>query len=184
MAMNISSCVKMNVYAWWNFRFSEKQKFNEISFSEKQTVQYSWYGFELWLCHYGIWHDMEIQLGNDRGEKIIMVNSLNTLRLRQNGHHFPADILKWIFLNENLWTSIKISLKFILRGPINNNPSLVQIMAWCWSGDKPLSEPMMVGLLMHICVTQPQWVKISHNLASLVSHGVFITDISEKIALF
>ena len=26
-------------------------------------------------------------------------------------------------------------------------------------GDKPLSEPMMVSLLTHICVTRPQWVK-------------------------
>ena len=25
-------------------------------------------------------------------------------------------------------------------------------------GDKPLSEPMMVSLLTHICVTRPQWV--------------------------
>ena len=33
-----------------------------------------------------------------------------------------------------------------------------QMMAWHRSGDKPLSEPMMVSLLMHICVTRPQWV--------------------------
>ena len=25
-------------------------------------------------------------------------------------------------------------------------------------GDKPLSEPMMVSLLAHICMTRPQWV--------------------------
>ena len=35
-------------------------------------------------------------------------------------------------------------------GIINNIPALVQIMAWCWRGDKPLSEPMMVSLLTHI----------------------------------
>ena len=29
-------------------------------------------------------------------------------------------------------------------------------MAWCRRGTKPLSEPMMVNLLMHICVTRPQ----------------------------
>ena len=33
-------------------------------------------------------------------------------------------------------------------------------MAWCRSGDKPLFELMMVSLLMHICVTRPQWVNI------------------------
>ena len=36
--------------------------------------------------------------------------------------------------------------------------ALVRIMAWHRPGDKPLSEPMVVGLLMHICVTWPQWV--------------------------
>ena len=48
---------------------------------------------------------------------------------------------------------------FVPKGPINNSPALVQIMAWRQSGDKPLSEPMMVCLLAHICVTRPQWVK-------------------------
>ena len=31
-------------------------------------------------------------------------------------------------------------------------------MAWCRPGDKPLSEPKMVRLPTHICVTRPQWV--------------------------
>ena len=83
---------------------------------------------------------------------------INSLRPRQNGRHFPDDIFKWIFLNENVWITIKISLKFVPKGPINNIPALVQITAWRCPGDKPLSEPMMVILLMHICVTQPQWV--------------------------
>ena len=53
---------------------------------------------------------------------------------------------------------IKISLKFVPKGPINNIPALAQIMAWRRPGDKPLSEPMMVSLTTHICVTRPQWV--------------------------
>ena len=32
-------------------------------------------------------------------------------------------------------------------------------MAWRRSGDKLLSEPRMISLLMHICVTRPQWVQ-------------------------
>ena len=83
---------------------------------------------------------------------------LNTLRLR-HGCHSPDDILKCIFLNENVWISLKISLNFVPKGPINNIPALVQIMAWRSAGDKPLSEPMAVCLLTHICVTWPQWVK-------------------------
>ena len=76
----------------------------------------------------------------------------NTLRPRQNGRHFPDDIFKCIFVNENAWISIKISLKFVPKAHINNIPALVQIMAWRRAGDKPLSEPMMVSLLTHICV--------------------------------
>ena len=70
-----------------------------------------------------------------------------------------ADTFKRIFLNENVRTSIAISLKFVPKGPVINIPALVQIMAWRRSGDKPLSEPMLVSLLTHICVTRPQWVK-------------------------
>ena len=77
-----------------------------------------------------------------------------------NGRHFADDTFKCIFLNESLRISIKISLKFVLKGPVNNIPALVQIMAWRRPGDKPLSEPMMVRLLRHICVTRPQWVKV------------------------
>ena len=82
----------------------------------------------------------------------------NTLRPRRNEQHFADDIFKRIFFNENVWISIKISLKFVPKDPINNIPALVQIMAWRRSGDKPLSEPMMVSLPTHICATRPQWV--------------------------
>ena len=88
---------------------------------------------------------------------------VNTLRPRQNGRHFPDDIFTCIFFNENCCILIKFSLKYIRKGPIDNNPALVQIMAWRRSGDKPLSEPMMVSLLTHICVTRPQWVKMLQN---------------------
>ena len=74
---------------------------------------------------------------------------------------FPDNISKWIFLNENICILIKISLKFVPRSPLKNIPALVQTIAWCRPGDKPLSEPMMVSLVMHICITQPQRVKLN-----------------------
>ena len=75
----------------------------------------------------------------------------NTLKPRQNGHHFPDDIFKCIFLNENVWILIKISLEFVPKGLIDNIPALVQIQAWHRSGNnKQLSEPMMVNLLAYI----------------------------------
>ena len=84
----------------------------------------------------------------------------NTLRPRQNGHHFADDNFKCIFFNENVRISIEISLKFVPKGGINNIPSLVQIMAWRRPGNKPLSESMMVRSPMHICIAWPQWVKL------------------------
>ena len=71
-------------------------------------------------------------------------NKFQHIGAEQNGHEFPYDIFKCIFLNENIWISINDSLKFVPKGRIKNIPALVQIMAWCRSGDKPLSEPMMV----------------------------------------
>ena len=72
---------------------------------------------------------------------------INILGPRQNGRHLPDDIFKCIFMNENIEISIKISLKFVPKGPINNIPALVQIMAWRRPGDTPLSEPMMACFL-------------------------------------
>ena len=88
------------------------------------------------------------------------IPGFNTLRPRQNGRHFADDTFTRIFVNENVTILIEITLKFVPKGPINNIPSLVQIMAWRRPGDKLLSEPMMVCLPTHICVTRPQWVNI------------------------
>ena len=78
-------------------------------------------------------------------------NKLNILRARQHGRHFPNNIFKCIFMNANVCISIKISLKFVPKSPLNNIPALVQIMAWHQPGAKPLSESMMLSLLMYIC---------------------------------
>ena len=71
---------------------------------------------------------------------------------------FSRRHFKCIFLNENARISLKISLKFVRKIRINNFPALVQIVAWRRSGDKPLTEPIVVSLLTHICVTRPQWI--------------------------
>ena len=50
----------------------------------------------------------------------------NTLRQRQNGRHFPEDNFKCISVNENVSILIKLSLKFVPKGPIHNNfPALI-----------------------------------------------------------
>ena len=76
--------------------------------------------------------------------------NFNTWGTRQNGRHFADDNFKCIFLDKNVWILIKSSMKFVPKGPINNIPALVQIMAW--------RRPGWYVLLTHICVTLPQWV--------------------------
>ena len=98
------------------------------------------------------------------------VENFNSMRPRQNGRLFADDTFKRIFLNENIRISTKNSLKCVPKGLINNIPALVLIMAWRRPGDKPLSEPILVRSLTHICVTRPQWV----NWATMITwarHG-------------
>ena len=90
-------------------------------------------------------------------------NLFLSVQLTHWGRDKMAAILQTTLSNAISWMKmldkilIKISLKFVPNGPINNIPALVQIMAWRWPGDKPLSEPMMVILQTHICIPRPQW---------------------------
>ena len=115
-----------------------------------------------------VWHLMALLGLRVLNNETITKTIINTLRPRQNGRHYADDIFKCIFLNENAWLSLKISLKFVPKVQINNIPALVQIMAWRRPGDKPLSEPMMVSLLTHICVTRPQWVKFTTRICYFI----------------
>ena len=63
-----------------------------------------------------------------------------------NGSLFPDDIFRCIFMNEKFCILVRISLKFVPKCPIDNNPALVQIMAWRQIGNKPLSEPMLTWI--------------------------------------
>ena len=111
-------------------------------------------------------------------------STFNTLRPRQDGRHFADDSFTCIFFNENCCIWIKFSLKYISKGPIDNNRALVQIMAWRRSCDKPLYEPMMIILPTHICVTRPQWVNtckfwgLSFYIEFCVIHTVLLEGIS------
>ena len=110
--------------------------------------------------------------------EMAQVSFFNSLRPRQDGRHF-ADIFRYIFLNENVWISINISLKFVPNGQNNNILALVQIMAWGWPGDKPLSEQMMVRLPTNICVTR-QWVKSAPPISVII----FVWAESSPLTIF
>ena len=103
--------------------------------------------------------------------------SINTLGPRQHRHRFVDDIFKCIFFNENCCVLIKTSFKYVCKGPIDNTPVLVQIMAWRRLGDKSFSEPVMVSLPTHICVARPQWVsntilKINWHLKMVLHRNI------------
>ena len=69
--------------------------------------------------------------------------TFNSSPPEQNGRHCADDIFKHVFLNEN----DPISLKIVPRGPIDNKSALVRVMAWHRTGDKPLSEPMLIHFI-------------------------------------
>ena len=121
-----------------------KWKVAMIVFMWWSSLAWNWYQEDwciFWLLHY------------------LKALIISKLRLRQNGRHFPDDIFKYFFLNKKIWISIKNSLNFVPKGPVNNIPALVQLMSWRQPGDKPLSEPVVVSLLSHICIIRPQRVK-------------------------
>ena len=100
---------------------------------------------------------------------------INALRQRQNRRHFADNIFKCNFMNENVWIPLRIPLKFVPKGPINNTTALVQIMAWRRPGAEPLSEPLLVFLPTHICVTRPQWVKWNDKMNKSFSLKKYFT---------
>ena len=161
-----------HIITWHDVFFGIRLSKRLIKQWSRRWIQkpWRWCDFVMWRASSWIWYiqrSMHLirpllsrsgtgRFTHDRQGYVI---GINTLRPIQNGRQFANDIFKRIFLNENIKISMKISLRFIPKCPIDNSPALVQIMAWRLPGDKPLSEPMMVSLLTHICVTRPQWLK-------------------------
>ena len=69
--------------------------------------------------------------------------AITHMKPEQNGWHLTDDTFKHILLNKNYCILIEISLKFVPKGPIDNNSALVEVMAWCRTGTKSLPQPMM-----------------------------------------
>ena len=64
-----------------------------------------------------------------------------------------SSAFSWMKLFNFKWSL----MRYVLYGLIDNMTTLVQIIAWRRTGDKPLSEAMLV-CFTDIYVTQPQWV--------------------------
>ena len=120
-----------------------------------QTINISFKGNSLELiCHVWPWL-LKRQLISEHFE---------TLRPRQNGHHFADDIWNLFSCVKYCGIFIEISVKFVPRGPINN-PALVQKMAWHWWGNKPIYHLKQwwsrTLIYIYICITLLRSVSVS-----------------------
>ena len=85
--------------------------------------------------------------------------NMSTLTSLQNGRHFTDNIFICIFLNENVPILITISLNIVPYGLLDRYVSICSDMAWRLTGDKPLSERMMVHSATNMCATRTHWVE-------------------------
>ena len=85
-----------------------------------------------------LWRHLSLAESIPRMIPVVTCPGLNTLRLRQNGHHIFANILKCIILKENGWILINFLLKYVHEVLFANKLSLFQMMVLHWRFDKPL----------------------------------------------
>ena len=102
--------------------------------------------------------------------------------LGQNGHHFADHIFRCIFMNEKFCILIKVSLKFVPKGSIENNPALAKIMTRHRIGDKPLSEPMLTFFTDAYMWQRGRWVNIlrprqnGHHFSDDIFNCIFLNE--------
>ena len=70
----------------------------------------------------------------------------NALRSEQNGCRFEHNIFNYIFVEENLCILVQIRLTFVLKGLIDNELALIQVMAWYQTGNRPFTEPLLIKI--------------------------------------
>ena len=136
--------------------------------SWRDTTQYllaqNWTltGFTLRIAFSGFPHQVDCR----RRSSSLLPNtstSMNHVLFKVSLTHWGRDkmaaIFQTTFSNAFPWMKMcefRLRFHWILF-PMVQLTTLVQIMAWLQPGDKPLSEPMMVSLLTHICITRPQY---------------------------
>ena len=86
----------------------------------------------------------EMRWGEMWSDETMEKDWFNILKPRQNAGHFADGIFKFILSTENVCILIQISLKNAHRVPINDETSLVLIMAWQRIGNKPLPEMVVI----------------------------------------
>ena len=76
--------------------------------------------------------------------RYLLYTIVNTLSAEHNDRHFGDGILKFIFIK--IYILIQISLKFVLKGPIDNKLTLVHKMAFAELATIPPPSILLVGV--------------------------------------
>ena len=105
---------------------------------------------------------------------------LNSPRPGQNDRHFVDDIFKCIFTNRRFWISIRIPLKFVPRGPLDNTSALVHVMHWRRTDDKTLPEPMPTHFT-HACMRYWGEIELMPSLNQVTRKSPYF--LSQNISL-
>ena len=93
-------------------------------------------------------------------EKNVYITLLNTPGSVQNGWQFADDILKCIFMWENICITIldEISLKFIETSPIDNKAELVQLQwSFCICAHSQWETTLQCNIISHWQSTFTKW---------------------------
>ena len=118
------------------------------------------------LIHFFPEFQIQIQIHWQKSDQIQiqLIKYKYTMKPRQNCCHFTMTKSNSLYCKK-IVSFIQISLKIVSKGPIYNKPALVYVMAWCWVGNKPLSDRWWPGLLMHKCISRPKWVNVKCSVA-------------------
>ena len=155
-------------------------------------IKYIWISFCFIRSYIKKWcHYKELYQKNDAkviSQRRLLLN-LSLLQNNKNGYHYNFVIV----INHNhmvkcflysfscmkidlFWSKLK---RYVPSGPIDNKPPLVQKMAWCQRGDKPLSGPMTVYVTDAYIRTRPQWVNWHYKRMLQVNCMVNLFEMKE-----
>ena len=129
-------------------QISEENKTKHVHTAQQQNFSS--------LCQ-SPWHSINTTWGQDKMAAII-----------------PDNIFTCVFLNENAWISIKISLKFVPKDPMNNIPALVidGLVQERHNSSASAMELRLSCINPSICTTRFHWVnRYWGQLNTVVVHG-------------
>ena len=102
----------------WNMPFKGTRTWHGGGQGWGQThfIRYKYFFFRVW--------------NTNTITKILNTNAAHQIQIEAETKLMPCNL----FYYEKIVLFIQISVNLVFKGPINNKPALIQIMAWCWLG--------------------------------------------------